>query len=133
MENLERLINLEIKDCSIFELVVADESFIDDIIDDLKKFLKLEILVKNNSIGIIVNNELSWDLQFTMIKKFVEYFSFLTYKCDCGKYEYKQNILYCKCGKIMCQDCRNIDVYTENEICDNCVDGLNNEELGGLI
>lgn len=133
MKNLERLINLEIKDCSIFELVVADESFIDDIIDDLKKFLKLEVLVKNNSIGIVVNNDLSWDLQYTMIKKFVEYFSYLTYKCDCGKYEYKQNILYCECGQVMCQECKNIDITTENEICDNCVDGLNNKELGELI
>lgn len=129
----ERLINLEIKSNQMFELVVDDESFIDDIVEDLEKVLKLKVMVKNNSIVIIVNLDLSWDLQHDIIKRFIEYFEDLVYLCDCGLYEYKINILHCECGQIMCQDCKVLDAHTENEICMNCMENINNDELGDLI
>lgn len=129
----EKLITLEMKSSQMFKLIIDDESFIDDIIEDLEKFLKLKIIQKNNSIGIVVNLDLSWDLQYEIVKKFIAYFDELVYLCDCGKYEYILNKIYCECGREICHDCKVFDDFSEKEICMNCMEDYNNEELGELI
>lgn len=115
----KKLIEIKVNQNAI-ELTFENEDFIADFENDLNSYLKFKFNSKKNDIHILLYQKMDITLQVIMIKKLVEYYNSIVYKCDiCGNYEYKLNqVEYaCSgCGKKRCEEC----YKDENNYCNEC-------------
>lgn len=106
-ENNNNLIEIKLNKNAV-ELTFKNEDFIADFENDLNSYLKFKFNSKKNDIHILLYQSMDINLQVIMIKKLVEYYNSIVYKCDvCGNYEYKINKseYTCSCGKKRCEEC----------------------------